>query len=56
MHTQLSCGDTNLITGSDEQMNKNFQCTILNIFLPIILTYVLSAQKNCLIEHNICFG
>ena len=33
----------------------------INNFLHIILTYVLGAQKNCLIElvllstHNICF-
>ena len=40
--------------------NKIFQHKIVNIFLPIYLTYVLG--KNCLIEtvllstHNICFG
>ena len=43
-------------------MNKIFQRKIVNIFLPIILAYVLGAQKNRLIEtvllstHNICFG
>ena len=43
-------------------MNKKFQCKIVNIFLPINLTYVLGAQKNRLIEtvllstHNMCFG
>ena len=43
-------------------MNKNFQRKIENIFLPIILAYVLGAQKNRLIEtvllstNNICFG
>ena len=47
-------------------MNIIFQCTIVNIFFNIILTYVLGAQKNRLIEnpliemgllstHNICF-
>ena len=35
---------------------------VMNIFLPVSLTYVLGAQKNRLIEtvllsiHNICFG
>ena len=47
-------------TGLDN--NEIFQHTIVNIFLPIILTYVLCAQKNRLNEtvllstHNICFG
>ena len=42
--------------------NPYFQRKIVNIFLPIILAYVLCAQKNRLIEtillstHNICFG
>ena len=42
-------------------MNKLFVPKIVNIFLPISLTYVLGAQKNHLIEmvllstHNICF-
>ena len=46
-------------TGLDKQ---NFQRKIVNIFLPISLTYVLGAQKNHLSEavllstHNICFG
>ena len=41
---------------------KKKWCTIVNIFLPIILTFVLGAQKNCIIElvllstHNKCFG
>ena len=41
---------------------QTFQRKIVNIFLPIILAYVLDAQKNRLIEmvllstHNICFG
>ena len=41
-------------------VNKNFERKIVNIFLPIRLTYVLGAQKNRLIEtvllstHNIC--
>ena len=40
----------------------NFERKILNIFLPISLTYVLGVQKNHLIEtvllstHNIYFG
>ena len=48
-----------LCTSLDKQ---NFQRTIVNISLPIILTYILGAQKNRLIEtvllstHNICFG
>ena len=43
-------------------INRNFQCKIVNIFLPINLAYVLGAQKNRLTErvllstHNICFG
>ena len=38
------------------------QHKIVNIFLPILLAYVLGAQKNCLVDmvilstHNICFG
>ena len=45
--------------GLDKQ---KFQSKIVNIFLPISLTYVLGAQENSLIErvllsnHNICFG
>ena len=41
-------------------LNKNFQRKIV-IFLPIILAYVLGAQKNRLVEtvllstHNVCF-
>ena len=47
---------------SQVYINKNFQCKIVNISYPSILTYVLGAQKNRLIEmvllstHNICFG
>ena len=43
-------------------LNKKFQRKIVNILLPIILAYVLGAQKNRLIETvllstlNICFG
>ena len=43
-------------------MNKKNQRKIVNIFWPMILAYVLDAQKNRLIEtvllntHNICFG
>ena len=43
-------------------MNKNFQHKLLIFSYPSILTYVLDAQKNRLIEmvllstHNICFG
>ena len=43
-------------------MHKVFESKIVNIFLPITLTYVLGAQKNRLIKtvllrtHNICFG
>ena len=43
-------------------MNQKFERIVVNIFLPISLTYVLIAQKNRLIEtvllstHNICFG
>ena len=33
------------------KMNKNFQHKLVNIFLLIILAYVLGAQKNCLIEE-----
>ena len=39
-----------------------FECKIVNISYPSILTYVLGAQKNRLNEtvilstHNICFG
>ena len=48
-----------VIIGLDK---KKIQCKIVNIFLPIILAYVLSPQKNRLNEtvllsiHNICFG
>ena len=28
------------------KMNKNFQCKILNFFLPIIFSICLGAQKN----------
>ena len=31
-------------------LDKHFQRKIVNIFLPIILAYVLDAQKNCLME------
>ena len=31
-------------------MNKNFQCKIVTIFLPIFLPFVDGAQKNHLIE------
>ena len=47
---------------SQVTINKIFQRKIVNIFLLIILTYVLGTQKNRLIErvllitHNICFG
>ena len=44
-------------------IHKNFECEIVNIFLPISFNiYVLGAHKNRLIEtvllstHNICFG
>ena len=43
-------------------MDKIFESLIENIFLSIILTIVMGAQKNRLIEtvvlstHNICFG
>ena len=42
--------------------HKNYQRKIVNIFLPIIFSIVLGAQKNRLIEtvllstYNICFG
>ena len=41
---------------------SDFQCKIVNIFLPKIFSICLDAQKNRLIEtvllstHNICFG
>ena len=44
------------------KINNKFQHEILTIFLPIIIAYVLGAQKNRLIEtvllstHKICFG
>ena len=44
------------------QIWKLFESKIVTIFLPIILTCVLGAQKNRLIEtvllstHNICLG
>ena len=47
-------------TGLDKQ--KKAQRKVVNIFLQSVLTYVLGAQKNRLIEtvllstHNICFG
>ena len=47
------------IIGLDNQKNQR---RIVNIFLPIILAYVLAALKNRLIEtvllstHNICLG
>ena len=43
-------------------MNKNFQRKSVNIFLLIIFSICLDAQKNSLIEtvllstDNICFG
>ena len=43
-------------------MNNHIQHKIVNIFLPIILAYVLGSQKNHLNEtvllstHNIYFG
>ena len=43
-------------------INKKIQRKLVNIFLLMILAYVLGAQKNRLIEkvllstHNICFG
>ena len=45
--------------GLDKQI---FERKIVNISYPSVLTYVLGAQKNRLIEtvllstHNICFG
>ena len=42
--------------------DKRYEGEIVNILLPINLTFVLGAQKNNLIEtdllstHNICFG
>ena len=42
-------------------LDNFFECKIMNIFLPISLTYVLGAQKNRFIEmgllstHNIFF-
>ena len=45
--------------GLDKQKNEHI---IINISDPSVLTYVLGAQKNRLIEtvllstHNICFG
>ena len=44
--------------GSDKQ---NFEHKIVKFFYPSVVTYVLGAQKNRLIEtvllstHNICF-
>ena len=38
-------------TGAEKQKNG---CDIVNIFLSIKKTFVLSAQKNCLIEINMC--
>ena len=49
-----------LYTGLDK--GKKVQRKIVKNFLPLILAYVLGAQKNRLIEtvllstHNICFG
>ena len=34
---------------SQVKINKKFQCKIVNIFLPIILSICLGAQKNRLI-------
>ena len=50
------------ISKTQIKMNKSFQSIIVNIFLPIILAFVLDSQKNHLIEtvilstHYICFG
>ena len=47
-------------TGSDE--TEIMSVNLLIISYPVVLTCVLGAQKNCLIEtvllstHNICFG
>ena len=49
-------------TVSQVKINKNFQPKIVNISYPSVLTYVLGAQKNPLIEtvllstHSICFA
>ena len=49
----------NIDIGLDKQKNLR---KIVNIFLPIILAYVLGAQKNRLSEtvllstNNVCFG
>ena len=49
-------------TNAHVKIYNNFQRKNVNNFLPIILTYVLGAQKIRLIEtiplriHNICFG
>ena len=43
-------------------VNKHFQRKLVNIFLPIVLAYVLGAQKNRLVDtvllstYNIWFG
>ena len=51
-----------LVLDSQVKINKHFQHKIANVFLPIILSICLGAQKKRLIEtvllstHNICFG
>ena len=57
-HGRLRCSCAS-ITGLDKQ---NFQRKIIIFPYQSVLTYVLGAQKNCLIEtvllskHNICLG
>ena len=59
MKNKRSSREVTSIIGFD---NKLFELKIINIFLPISLTYILGTQKNGLIEtvllstHNICFG
>ena len=54
---------SNQATGLDPGLDKQIFSVLLQIFsYPSLLTYVLGAQKNHLIEtvllstHNICFG
>ena len=60
IHLRRSLSSSPPITGLDIQ--KNFSKKMLIFSSPSVLTYVLGAHKNRLIEtvllstHNICFG
>ena len=56
------CPDIITLSRQPIQLGKFYECKILLFSYPSILTYVLGAQKNRLVEefllstHKICFG